>query len=137
MLHVSDPIVSALDQIDRRGDVGPLVTTVTQRAFLTNSLLKRRFVRWNRWRSRYELTQSGRRLLKGYAQAQSRSISRARQGMLGLLTIRIAAATCVAATMALAIVATPNFSVRVTDQSSAATHSIRGGTPGSSDGQQP
>src|SRR4051812_19406338 len=101
MLHVSDAIVSGLDQIDRRGDVGPLVTTITQRAVLTNGLLKRRFVRWNRWRSRYDLTPSGRRLLAGYAQAQSRSTSRAKRGRLRLVAIRIPAA---AATMALALV---------------------------------
>lgn len=120
LMHEVDPVVSALDLVERTGDIRALVTTPTQRRGLTNALLKRRVIRWNRWMSRYELTRRGRRVLAEHRSARSAPLgSRARRGMVGRMTVRVGAAACVLATVGLAMMAGPGLSSRTPEESAA------------------
>src|SRR3954470_2663506 len=91
----TDPISYALQRVGRTGGVDPLVATPTQRAALSNALLQRRLIWWNRRSSRYELTREGRRYLAKHAPAPiARARPRAKRGMLERLTIRVGTAAC-------------------------------------------
>src|SRR5256885_2185047 len=111
-----DPVISALDLVERTGDVRAMVTTTTQRRGLADALLKRRVIRWNRRMSRYELTRRGRRALAEHRFARSASASHARRGMVGRMTMRVGAAACLLATVGLAMMAGPGLSSKTAEE---------------------
>src|SRR5437660_644965 len=97
MLLGADPEIRALDLVERTGDVRALVRTPGQGRALTNALLKRGVIRWNRRMSRYELTRRGHRLLAEHRSPHSSPP--ARRGMLGRIALRISVAACLVATV--------------------------------------